>query len=216
MTACGYRVTFLDAGFKPGGAVRLPGTTICGQLLMSGARLESDSDGVSLLADGLQCGNVFLDHFERGGTKEPFETTGSVQLVSAQIRGKLDCAGAQLGKQRTGYSVRLTNARVVGNVYFNRGFSALGQVHRNRSRIEGQLAIAEAHLRGHPKALAAVALHVEETFVWAPQEPVTGEVDLRDASVQRLEDKVSTSAEDYWPAGDLLRIDGLTYDAIAL
>ncbi len=56
---------FLDAGFTSGGAVRLPGATVCGQLWLSGAKLGRDRRGVSLFANGMTAGNVMCNE-DRG------------------------------------------------------------------------------------------------------------------------------------------------------
>ena len=80
---------YLDGGFTAG-TVRLAGAEIAGRLDCRGAHLNgTDSDGNALAAAGMKVGrSVYLNG--------EFTAEGTVQLVGAEIAGRLDCRGAHL------------------------------------------------------------------------------------------------------------------------
>ena len=81
---------YLDGGFTAAGTVRLAGAEIAGRLDCRGAHLNgTDSDGNALAAAGMKVGrSVYLNG--------EFTAEGTVQLVGAEIAGRLDCRGAHL------------------------------------------------------------------------------------------------------------------------
>jgi hypothetical protein len=134
---------YLSEGFTaPGGAVRLLGADITGPLICRGAMLNGGGKaGISLGADGLRAGDVFLD----GG----FTATGAVMLKDAHITGQLSCRGAKLiGADHEGNALIADRLKAAGGAFLDEGFSAAGAVRLLGADITGQLSLRGARLAG--------------------------------------------------------------------
>ena len=153
---------FTATGSGGGGAVRLLGAHIGGQLGCIGAELRNDS-GPALAADSLQ---VSLSMYLSGG----FTATGSggggaVRLLGAHIGGQLGCTGAEL-RNDSGPALAADSLQVSLSMYLSGGFTATGSggggaVRLLGAHIGGQLGCTGAELRNDSgPALAADGLQV--------------------------------------------------------
>jgi hypothetical protein len=129
---------FTATGSGGGGAVRLLGAHIDGQLACTGAELRNDS-GPALAADGLQVGQGML---LRGG----FTATGSggdgaVRLLGAHIGGQLACEGARL-RNDSGPALAADALQVGQDMHLRGGFTATGHGGDGAVRLPG------AHIGG--------------------------------------------------------------------
>lgn len=89
---------FKATGSGQFGAVRMPGATIAGQLILRGAELIN-KDGPALDADGITVGwHAYLDKgfSATGGADSKGNDRGAVRLCGASITGKLDFTKAKL------------------------------------------------------------------------------------------------------------------------
>ncbi|MFI6107559.1 hypothetical protein [Streptomyces sp. NPDC051310] len=193
----------LDQGFSAAGAVRLPGAEITGQLSLQGAKLtHAESNGNAVVADKLKATAAFLD--------VGFFAAGAVRLRGAQITGRLSLRGAKLTRADSdGNALSADGLKVSGHVALDGGFSAVGTVDLNTTRIDGSLLIG-GELCGEP-ALLAAGMRVGHELRWQPKQPVAGLVDLDRASVHRLVDDWSLPFA-HWPPTGQLRLVGFTYD----
>jgi hypothetical protein len=80
-------------------------------------------DGIAIWADGVKVGG---DVLFRGGTI-PFESTGTVRLVGAEIHGDLDCSGGQF-RNGNGTAFLLERATIRGELFLTDGFKVEGAV----------------------------------------------------------------------------------------
>ena len=92
-------------------------------------------------------------------------------------------------------------------------FSAAGTVVPTSTRVGGSVFLESAGLVGGDKdAFTATRAEIATRLRWAPKQPVSGPVNLADATVGQLEDDWSANrANGYWPTGGRLRLDGFTY-----
>jgi hypothetical protein len=120
-------------GHAGGGAVRLLGAHISGQLSCIGADLRNDS-GPALNADGLQVGqSMFLrDGFTATGSG----VLGAVRLAGAHISGGLECDGADL-RNDSGPVLDAGGLQVSQSMYLREGFTARGSGHDGAVRLVG-------------------------------------------------------------------------------
>jgi hypothetical protein len=143
---------FTATGSGEGGAVRLAGAHIGGQLDCTGAELRNDS-GPALNGDSLQVGQAM---FLRGG----FTATGSgeggaVRLAGAHIGGQLSCAGADL-RNGSGPALNADGLQVGQGMYLRRGFTPTGSNGAGRVREftaigsaeDGAVRLVGAHIGG--------------------------------------------------------------------
>jgi hypothetical protein len=167
----------LDQAITEGGAVRLLGADIGGQLTCTGAQLNGvDKHGLALAADGIraggdvyfgQSGYALCEGTKAAGDASPgpqFTAAGAVRLPGADIRGQLSCRGAQLqGADVCGDALRLDGMTVSGDVYLDKEFTAVDTVRLNGSNIAGTLRFGRARLKrpgGDRPALLADGMKV--------------------------------------------------------
>jgi hypothetical protein len=199
---------FLRGGFTAAGAVRLSGADITGNFECDGAQLTgADSHGNALVADGLKVGgDVFLI--------DMFTAAGAVRLPGADITGNLECDGAKLtGASTDGDALLADGLKTGGNVFLRGGFTAAGTVSLFSARVGGSVDLMPTALAKDPKVgLNAAGAQIAGILRWAPASAVSGQVNLEDASVGRLDDDWrSGRSNGYWPTGGRLRLDGFTY-----
>lgn len=143
---------FLEDGFNAvghgeGGAVRMLGAHICGQLDMSGASLTNDA-GPALSADGLRVdGDAFLGG---GFTAVGDGKGGTVRMLSARVGGQLLMSRASLTNE-AGPALIADRVIVDDNAYFDNEFVAIGHgpdaaVRLAGAHIGGQLGMNAATL----------------------------------------------------------------------
>jgi len=160
---------FLNDGFEAvgageGGAIRLTGARIGGQLGCSRAKLRNDS-GRALSADGLQIDqHLFLnDGFEAVGAGEG----GAIRLTGARIGAQLGCSGASLHND-SGPALNADVMQVDQDVFLNDGFEAVGAgeggaVRLTGARIGAQLGCSGASLHNDSgPALSGDGLQVDQ------------------------------------------------------
>ena len=200
---------YLDRTFTAAGAVQLSGADITSQLSCNGGQLKgADLEGNALVADSIKVrgGGVHLH--------DGFTAAGAVWLAGADITGQLNCSGAQLtGHNRAGDALVVAGTKISGDVFLDDEFTAAGTVVLTSARVGGSVFLEPAGLAGGDKnALTATRAQISTRLRWAPKQPVSGLVDLADATVGQLEDDWSANRTNgYWPTGGRLRLDGFTY-----
>jgi hypothetical protein len=125
------------------GAVRMLGTTITGQLVLTGAELNgSDSDGRALVADRLHVnGSVFLGRMK--------VSVGAVRMLGTAITGDLVLTGAELsGRDGDGLALFAARAQVDGSVFLRELKVATGGIRLSGASIIGDLVLTGAELGG--------------------------------------------------------------------
>ncbi|MEV0399794.1 hypothetical protein [Actinoallomurus sp. NPDC050550] len=129
------------------GAFRLIGSTIEGQLNLTGATITGDGHS-GLLADGMRVGGDAL--LRQAPSGRPFvargDKDGAVRLLAAEIGGNLDCERAVFSSaQATAFDGE--RARVGGNIIL-RSIRSRGDVILQRASVRGQLNCKNAELGG--------------------------------------------------------------------
>jgi hypothetical protein len=200
---------FLNNGFESTGTIRLPGVQIKGDLYCSGAKLRV-KEGDALFAVGVEIGgSVFLNVFQDkdSGRREDFESTGTIRLLGAQIKGILSCSGAKL-KVTVGDALFADCAVIGANVSLDKGFESNGAVRLLGARIGGELAFIGA------KTTLVICKDLRlggDMFWMGIQEPGESILHLTGASVKNLRDD-----RESWPAPGQLILDGLAYEELTL
>jgi hypothetical protein len=200
---------FLNNGFESGGTIRLPYAQIKGVLSCSGAKLRV-KEGNALYADGVEIGgsvllNVFLN--KDSGQREDFESSGTIRLLGAQIKGILSCSGAKL-KASVGDALFADCAVIGANVSLDKGFESSGAIRLLGARIGGELAFIGAKTT----LVVCKDLHLRGDMWWTGvQESQEAILDLTGASVKSLHDD-----RESWPSPGHLTLDGLAYEELAL
>jgi hypothetical protein len=144
---------FMHNGFRSSGEVRMLNARVGGDLGFNGATLTATDRALSLdkVAVG---GNVSLAKWSHhDGSTNAFHSDGSVNLLAAQIRGDLDCDGADLAA--AGISLNLATADIRGHVYLRNGFKSRGQLHMHSAEIGNSVDLSGATLT---EAVSAVFL----------------------------------------------------------
>ena len=200
---------FLNNGFESSGIIRLPGAKIKGNLSCSGAKLRV-KEGNALYADGAEIGgSVCLNAFqnEASGQREDFESSGTVRLPGAQIKGTLSCSGAKL--KGAVVDALFADCAVIGaNVCLDKGFESSGAIRLLSARIGGELTFIGAKTT----LVVCKDLLLKGDMWWMGiQEPQEATLHLPGASVKSLRDD-----RESWPAPGNLILDGLAYDELTL
>jgi hypothetical protein len=182
---------------------------IKGDLYCSGAKLRV-KEGDALFAVGVEIGgSVFLNVFQDrdSGRREDFESTGTIRLLGAQIKGILSCSGAKL--KVTARDAVFADCAVIGaNVSFDKGFESNGAVRLLGARIGGELAFIGA------KTTLVICKDLRlggDMFWMGIQEPGEAILHLTGASVKNLRDE-----RESWPPPGHLILDGLAYEELTL
>jgi hypothetical protein len=129
------------------GEVRLPGAQIKGALDCLGAKLKV-TKGNALTADRAEIGGiVYLQQgYDLSGTMQGFESSGTIRLLGAKIKGDLSCSGAKL-RVTDGDALYAYSAEIGGNVFLNNGFESSGTIRLPGAKIKGDLSCSGAKLR---------------------------------------------------------------------
>ena len=144
---------FMHNGFRSSGEVRMLNARVGGDLGFNGATLTATGRALSLDKVAVE-GNVSLAKWPHSdGSVNVFHSDGSVNLPGAQIRGDLDCDGADLAS--TGISLNLATAQIRGHVYLRNGFKSRGQLHIHSADIGNSIDLSGATLT---EAVIAVVL----------------------------------------------------------
>lgn len=149
---------FMHEGFRSSGEVRMLNARVGGDLGFNGATLTATGRALSLDKVVVE-GNVSLAPWSHAnGSVNVFHSDGSVNLLGAQIRGDLDCDGADL--DATGTSLNLATAQIRGHVYLRNGFKSRGQLHMHSADIGNSIDLSGATLTE-----AAIAVILQEATV---------------------------------------------------
>lgn len=149
---------FMHNGFRSSGAVQMLNARVGGDLGFNGATLTATGRALSLDKIVVE-GNVSLAPWSHSnGSVNVFHSDGSVNLLGAQIRGDLDCDGADLAA--TGTSLNLATAQIRGHVYLRNGFKSRGQLHMHSVDIGNSIDLSGATLTE-----AAIAIILQEAIV---------------------------------------------------
>ena len=182
----------LATGFRADGEVRLlGGAQIRGQLVGVGGIFHNpvqenvDGTGIALSADGIVVdGGVF---FSRG-----FHAEGEVRLLGAKVGTNLECGGGlfhnpcRSGLGRSGKAFDAKAVEVKGDVFFDDGFHADGEVRLPGAHIGGDLQCvggtfnnpAQKDLEATGKALSADGIRVNGAVFLSEGFQARGEVRL--------------------------------------
>ena len=140
---------FLDQGFASGGAIRLAGAAIAGDLSCRGANLaSSDYNGYTLNADGIKVGgDMFLDQGFASDGEIRFASDGAIRLAGAAIAGHLFCSGAKLtGADYNGYALNADKLQVGGDMFLDNGFLSNEAIGLSGAVIAGLFSCSGAKL----------------------------------------------------------------------
>jgi len=149
---------FMHNGFRSSGAVQMLNARVGGDLGFNGATLTATGRALSLDKIVVE-GNVSLAPWSHSnGSADVFHSDGSVNLLGAQIRGDLDCDGADLAA--SGTSLNLATAQIRGHVYLRNGFKSRGQLHMHSADIGNSIDLSGATLTE-----AAIAVILQEATV---------------------------------------------------
>ena len=149
---------FMHQGFRSSGEVRMLNARVGGDLGFNGAALKATGRALSLDKAAVE-GNVsFAEWYDSGGSVRAFTSDGFVNLLAAEIKGDLDCNGADLAA--TGIALNLATARIRGHVYLRNGFKARGQLHMHSAEIGNSIDMSGAALTE-----ASIAVVLEEASV---------------------------------------------------
>jgi hypothetical protein len=195
----------LNNGFESSGIIRLPGAHIKGNLYCSGAQLRV-KDGNALHADGAEIGgSVFLNM--DSGQREDFESSGTIRLPGAHIKGNLYCSGAKL-KVTMGDALFADCAEIGANVCLNKGFESSGTIRLLGARIGGELAFICAKTT----TVGCKDMRLSGDMWWMGiQNDREAVLDLTGASLKNLRDD-----RESWPAPGRLILGGLTFEELTL
>jgi hypothetical protein len=195
--------------FESQGTIRLLGAKINGDLSCSGAKLRV-GEGNALYADGAEIrGSVYLNLFQNkaSGQCEAFESTGTIRLLSSQIKGILSCSGAKMRATEEN-TLFADSVRIGGGVFLNKGFESTGTIRLLGARIGGDLTFIGAKI----PVVVCKNLHLSGDMFWMGiQESGKVILDLTGASVKNLGDD-----RESWPATGHLILDRLAYAELTL
>lgn len=142
----------------------LGGATIGGQLRCNAGTFRNrtgDGGGVALSGVAADiAGSVYLcDHF----TAE-----GAVRLLDASISGQLDCSEGTFQNRTddgSGVALAFDRAHVAGDVFFEEGFSAEGEVRLLAAKIGGQLNCAGGKFHNRTNDASGAAFSCDDANV---------------------------------------------------
>jgi hypothetical protein len=193
-------------GFRALGQVCLAGAHIGGQLILDGARLDSE-DGWALNAANL---TVKKDMICGVSPDEQFHAQGGVSLAGARIGGTLSFSHANLTKGQQ-ESLRADRLTIEGDMRCGAAFTANGTISLVGARIGGELSITKTTLddRGGI-ALLADGITVERDMQCGKEFTARGEVDLVSARIGGWLSFTDATLDN--PRGQALRADGITVE----
>jgi hypothetical protein len=209
---------FEAVGAGRGGAVRLLGAHVQGNVECRGATMRNDS-GPALHAESLRVDqNVFLfDGFKAIGAGE----LGAVRLRSVHVNGGLDCTGATM-RANSGPALHADGLQVDENAWLRGEFQAVGAGKRGAVRlpgahISGQLDCSNATMSNDSgPALFAERLQVDQNVYLRGDFQAVGAgrnttVHLSDARVGGVLVFAPARLEHATDPHARLALDGLTY-----
>jgi hypothetical protein len=192
-----------DGPFRSSGSVRLIGAAIGGQLSFAGARISSadaesaadsnyDRGIASTFGEGV-CGDrisvagnvLFVDNFS---------SKGSIRLSHSDISGQLVFRDAHIVTRLDQTAVSCQAASVGAGVFFS-GAEIAGGIDFQRSIVQDQLAFRDTQLPSDSSALIDLTrIRIAGTLTWRPASRPGARVDLSEAQVETLDDRL-----EYWP-----------------
>ncbi|MFG2007381.1 hypothetical protein ACGFNU_50350 [Spirillospora sp. NPDC048911] len=136
-----------------GGGLRFDRATITGDIVLIGAEVGVDAEGVSLAAEGLMVnGNLEC--------REGFRAAGSVLLRGARIDGTLDVRDAEIGGRQGRDQVAMSLSRAAANTGIVAiRLTAHGEVAMRNARVVGSVQLSGAKLSNQPQPYEQLASH---------------------------------------------------------
>ncbi len=172
---------FMHNGFRSSGEVRMLNARVGGDLGFNGAILTATDRALSLDKVAVE-GNISLAKWSRSdGSVTVFHSDGSVNLLGAQIRGDLDCDGADL--TAAGISLNLVTAQISGHVYLRNGFKAHGQLNMHSANIGNSIDLSSAILTEAASAVCLQEATVCGTVSFCEGFSSFGMVDVKSAQI---------------------------------
>jgi hypothetical protein len=177
------------------GRLELTNARLAGELLLSDAVLSYPRDwavmaGGLVVEGGLFCRRTVMH--------------GGMRLLGAQVAGGMHMEQAHV--HRPDAEAILADHAVVRSLALSRGFTAEGTVSLRGAQIPDQLTFDGAVLRADGTALDCARMQAG-VFIFTPDGPPSGAVDLRDAQAVTVRDR-----QDAWP--DTVRLQGFTYGSL--
>ncbi len=173
---------FMHNGFRSSGEVRMLNAHVGGDLGFNGAILTATDRALSLDKVAVE-GNVSLAKWSHpDGSVNVFHSDGSVNLLAAQIRGDLDCDGADLAA--TGISLNLATAEIRGHVYLRNGFKSRGQLHMHSAKIGNSVDLSGARLTEAVSAVFLQEATVRGTISICDEFSSFGRVEVQSAHIE--------------------------------
>lgn len=173
---------FMHNGFRSSGEVHMLNARVGGDLGFNGALLTAAGRALSLDKITVD-GNVSLAAWvDPDGSKTVFHSDGSVNLLSAQIRGDLDCDGADLAA--TGISLNLSTAQIRGHVYLRNGLKARGQLNMHSMNVGNSIDLSGSTLTESNSAICLQEATVRGTVSLCGNFSSFGMVDVQSAQIE--------------------------------
>jgi cytoskeletal protein CcmA (bactofilin family) len=191
------------------GTIRLPYAQIKGVLSCSGAKLRV-KEGDALYAEGVEIrGSVYLNASlnKDSNQREDFESTGTIRMPGAQIKGVLSCSGAKLNGPVL--DALFADCVIVGaNVNLDKGFESSGAIRLLGALIDGELGFIGAKTA----RVICKDMHLRGDMWWTGvQKSQETNLDLTGASMNSLHDD-----RESWPSPEHITLDGLAYKELVL
>jgi len=173
---------FMHNGFRSSGEVRMLNARVGGDLGFNGATLTATGRALSLDKVAVE-GNVSLATWsDQEGSVHAFHSDGSVNLLAAQLRGDLDCDGADLAA--TGISLNLATANIRGHVYLRNGFKSRGQLHMHSAEIGNSIDLSGATLTEAVSAIFLQEATIRGTVSICERFSSFGRVEVQSAQIE--------------------------------
>jgi hypothetical protein len=196
LNLAGSTVTYLaaiEAGFEHD--VHLNGLKANGGMDLSNAKIDGNLDcmgGKFIGKDKAPAFSAWGMEVKKGVfLKLGFEANGGVDLSNAKIDGNLDCSGGEfIGNDKVS-ALNAWGIEVKESVFLNNKFKAVGLVDLSYAKIGGDIELQDGHFSTQSQ----------------------GALNLRGAKTGPLYNP-ATGAQDGWPRGGSLRLDGFVYERI--
>ena len=195
-------------GFRSLGRFYVYGGSVGNHVECDGARFSARR-GQALQIEGVEVRGAVLLRRERWGpVPRAFRAIGGVRLFGSSIGAELDCDGALL-LARGRAALAAAGVKIGGTLRMTGGLHARGRIDLSRAAIGGHLDLRGGTIGDADGAIRLGGARIAGTAFLGDGLRVLSELDLRDASIARIEDAPAS-----WPAAGRLRLDGLNYLAI--
>ena len=125
-------------GFEASGTVTMAGARISGSVRLDGAKITADGRQTAAFnGDGITVGHDF--------TAQGLQAAGEVRLVDAHIASTLELRDAKLVNAGR-VALRLDRAEISSSLYFDNGFTAVGEVCAIGAHVRGSVYLNNSRL----------------------------------------------------------------------